>query len=123
MAEHAVPILPSRDLEETLAFYARLGFESAGAPPEQFGYVILARGDLELHFYLDPDVDPLSTAASCYCYVDDARALHAEWATQVTPDPPTGSRIVPPEDREDYEMCEFAVVDRSGNLIRVGSPL
>jgi catechol 2,3-dioxygenase-like lactoylglutathione lyase family enzyme len=32
MEERAVPILPSRDLEETLAFYARLGFELRGAP-------------------------------------------------------------------------------------------
>ena len=59
MNEYAVPILPSRDLRETLAFYERLGFENRGAPPE-------------------------------------------EW---------------------DYRMREFAVVDRSGNLVRVGSPL
>jgi len=25
--EHAIPILPSRNLQETLEFYARLGFE------------------------------------------------------------------------------------------------
>ncbi len=34
--------------------------------------------------------------------------------------PATGSRIVAPVDT-DYGMREFAVVDRSGNLIRVGS--
>ena len=35
MAEFAVPILPSKNLRETLAFYERLGFENRGAPPEQ----------------------------------------------------------------------------------------
>jgi hypothetical protein len=34
MSETAVPILPSRDLAETLAFYLRLGFENRGAPHE-----------------------------------------------------------------------------------------
>ena len=37
------------------------------------------------------------------------------------PDPPTGSRLVAPVETE-YAMREFAVVDRSGNLIRIGSP-
>ena len=69
-----------------------------------------------------PDVDPLTTAAACYCYVDDAQALYEEWADLVVPDEVTGSRIMPPEPT-DYGMREFAVVDRSGNLVRVGSPL
>ena len=122
MSERSVPILPSRDLEETLAFYERLGFENRGAPPSQWGYIIIGRGTLELHFYADPTVDPLTTATSCYCFVDDAESLHREWADLVVPDPATGSRIVPPE-AHDYDVLEFAVVDRSGNLIRVGTPL
>jgi hypothetical protein len=119
--ERAVPILPSRDLRETLAFYEALGFENRGAPPEQWDYLILGRGALELHFYAMPEVDPLTTAASCYLFVDDADALHAEWSSAVVPDRPTGSRIQGPQ-TTDYEMREFAVVDRSGNLVRVGSP-
>jgi len=120
MAESAVPILPSRDLAETLAFYEALGFENRGAPPEEWDYLILGRGDIWLHFYGDPRVDPRTTAASCYVYVDDADALHDAWRTVVAPDHRTGSRIVSPVDT-DYGMREFAVVDLSGNLIRVGS--
>jgi hypothetical protein len=45
MGESAVPILPSRDLRETLAFYERHGFESRGAaPPEIWNYLITACG-------------------------------------------------------------------------------
>jgi hypothetical protein len=122
LADRAVPILPSRDLRETLAFYERLGFENQGAQPEVWDYLIVGRGGIELHFYADADVDPLTSAASFYVRTDDADALYAEWEGLVEHDPPTGSRILAPEDT-DYRMREFAVVDRSGNLMRVGSPL
>ena len=123
MAERAVPILPSRDLRDTLAFYERLGFENRGAPPEEWDYLIIGRGGAELHFYASPDTDPLTTAASCFIFVADADALHDEWQqVGVEHDAATGSRLVAPMDT-DYGMREFALVDRSGNLIRVGSPL
>jgi catechol 2,3-dioxygenase-like lactoylglutathione lyase family enzyme len=119
--DYAVPIFPSRDLHETIAFYERLGFESRGESPETYGYVILARGTIELHFWEDENVDPLTTDHSCYIRVADADALHAEWqAIGVEPDSKTGSRLMPPGDT-DYGLREFALVDRSGNLVRVGS--
>jgi len=116
----AVPILPSRDLRETLSFYEGLGFENRGAEPEEWAYLIIGRGDALLHFYSEPDVDPLTTAASCYIYVTDAQRVHDMWVDSVVADQKTGSRLVAPVDT-DYGMREFAVVDRSGNLIRVGS--
>jgi catechol 2,3-dioxygenase-like lactoylglutathione lyase family enzyme len=122
VSERAVPILPSRDLLETLEFLQRLGFENRGDSPEVWQYLIVGRGDVELHFTADPSVDPLRTAAMAYVYVDDAQRLYDEWATLVTPDAATGSRIVPPVDTE-YGMREFAVVDPSGNLLRIGSPI
>jgi hypothetical protein len=121
MTERAVPILPSRNLNETLSFYESLGFENRGSPPEVWGYLIIGRGDLELHFIEDKDVDPLRTAASCYLFVDDANALFDDWSAVVVPDPPTGSRLVAPSDT-DYGVREFALVDRNGNLVRVGTP-
>ena len=121
--ESAVPILPSRDLDETLVFYSRLGFELQGAPIEKYRYLIIGRGSIELHFWDAPDVDPLTTDASCYIRVDDADALHHEWQEVVIEsDPVIGSRLMPPVDT-DYGIREFALVDRSGNLLRVGSTL
>jgi len=122
VTERAVPILLSRDLRETLGFFERLGFENRGAPPEEWGYLIVGRGTAELHFTEDATVDPLRTSSMCYLYVDDAQRLFEEWEKEVVPDPATGSRIVAPVST-DYGMREFAVVDRSGNLVRVGSPL
>jgi hypothetical protein len=43
-------------------------------------YLIVGRGGIELHFYLDAAVDPLATDFSCYLRVPDADAVHAEWA-------------------------------------------
>ena len=72
MAERAVPILPSRDLRETLAFYERLGFENRGTPPDEWDYMILGRGGIELHFIAAPNTEPanqrgelLSVRARC----------------------------------------------------------
>ncbi|MFC4554712.1 bleomycin resistance protein [Georgenia faecalis] len=123
MAERAVPILPSPDLAKTLAFYTRLGFENRGAPHEEWDYLIVGRGDVVLHFITVPDVDPLATAGSCYVYVDDADVVHEQWRRAgVEADPATGSRLEQPTDTS-YGMREFALVDASGNLVRVGSPL
>ena len=123
MNEYAVPIMPSRNLRETLEFYERLGFEMRGAAPETYGYLIIGRGEaIELHFWESRDVDPLTTDYSCYVRVADAVALHSEWERAGIPnDRETGSRLMPPGDT-DYGMREFALVDRSGNLVRVGSP-
>ena len=123
MDEYAVPILPSRDLAETLDFYTRLGFELRGAPPEEHDYLIIGRGGVELQFFHDPGVDPLTTSAGCYVRAQDVDVLYRAWESGGVPsDPATGSRLQPPEDRE-YGMREFALVDRSGNLLRVGAPL
>jgi len=120
--EFAVPIMPSKDLDATLTFYERLGFENAGSPPGEWNYLIVRRGGVQLHFYGDPEIDPLTTPFSCYVFTDNADALYDEWeAIGVRTDPSTGSRLQGPVDT-DYGMREFALVDPSGNLIRVGSP-
>jgi catechol 2,3-dioxygenase-like lactoylglutathione lyase family enzyme len=120
--EFAVPIMPSKDLDATLAFYERLGFENVGAPPSEWNYLIIRRGTVQLHFYGDSEVDPLTTSSSCYVFTDDADALYQSWsAIGIPADPTTGSRLHAPVDT-DYGQREFALVDPSGNLVRVGSP-
>jgi catechol 2,3-dioxygenase-like lactoylglutathione lyase family enzyme len=123
VAEFAVPVLPAKDLAETRAFYERLGFVNAATFPSSWNYLILKRGALQLHFYGDADVDPLTTSAGCYLYTEDADALYETWnAIGVPTDPATGSRLQGPPADTDYGLREFALVDPSGNLLRVGSP-
>ena len=111
--ELAIPILPGRDLHETLTFYERLGFGAIGARIETYGYLIVRRGTLELHFFHAPEIDPLTTDGTCYLRVRDADAVHAEWEQR-------GVELAPVSDTP-YGMREFALVDPSGNLLRVGS--
>jgi hypothetical protein len=64
----------------------------------------------------------LTTAFSCYVYVEDADALYAEWETLGIPtDRATGSRLHPISTME-YGMPQFAVIDPNGNQVSFGSP-
>jgi catechol 2,3-dioxygenase-like lactoylglutathione lyase family enzyme len=112
------PILPSRDLEATTAFYSGLGFERAGLWPDE--YLIVRRGEAGLHFFFAPSTDPSASVAGCYLYVEDADALFAEFSEVGLP--PSGiPRLHGAPQDSDYGLREFAVVDLDGNLLRIGS--
>jgi catechol 2,3-dioxygenase-like lactoylglutathione lyase family enzyme len=112
------PILPSRDLEATSAFYAQLGFERKGLWPDE--YLIVMRGEVGLHFFFSPGTDPFASVAGCYLYVADADALFAEFERLGLPDSGIPRLHGAPEDT-DYGLREFALVDNDGNLLRIGS--
>ena len=112
------PILPSRDLAATAAFYSRLGFEQTGLWPDE--YLIVMRGDVGLHFFFAPDIDPWTSAAGCYLYVEDADSLFADF-TQLGLPAEGIPRLHGPVEATDYGLREFAVVDPDGNLLRIGS--
>lgn len=110
-----IPILASRDVDETVAFYGRLGFEVL-ARYDGFGptYLLLRRDEVELHFVHTPEVAPDESSGGCYLRLDDAQAVYDEWA------PLQLAEIRPPRDTP-WGMREFFVVDPSGNLIRIGT--
>jgi catechol 2,3-dioxygenase-like lactoylglutathione lyase family enzyme len=112
-----IPILASRDVDETAAFYRQLGFEVV-ARYDQFGppYLLLRRDDVELHFAEDANVDPAHNDGSCYLRLDDAQAVYDEWAPLRL-----GLDAVRPLRDTPWGMREFAVVDPSGNLLRIGT--
>lgn len=112
-----IPILPARDIPEVIQFYGALGFatvrlyEGFGAP-----YLILRRDDVELHFFHSPATDPEHNHGSCYLRLLDAQAVYDEWA-------PAGVAGLHPIADAPWGMREFAVVDPSGNLLRIGTRL
>jgi catechol 2,3-dioxygenase-like lactoylglutathione lyase family enzyme len=115
----AIPILPARDLEETRLFYEQLGFNTTGWWPSEFGgYAILVRGDLVMHFFLFKEISPYASYGQCYWRVQDVDALHAEY--QLCGLPGSGIPRLASLENKPWGMREFAVVDPSGNLIRVG---
>jgi catechol 2,3-dioxygenase-like lactoylglutathione lyase family enzyme len=109
------PILPSRDVDETIAFYERLGFLVASRFGGKRVYLVVRRDGVVLHFFHFPALDPPSNINGCYVEIADVDALYDEWHALGL------KRLAPPQDRE-WGMREFTLVDPSGNLVRVGSP-
>lgn len=122
MGVTGIPILPSRDLDATAAFYAPLGFTVPGRWP---GYMVLAHGSgMELHVWLHPDEDPLTNDVACYFRFDTAaevRELHVAWAATGLPGQGV-PRLLPPAET-DYGLVEVALVDADGSLVRLGGPV
>lgn len=118
----AVPILPAVDLRGTRDFFERLGF-AAGywSPVEDRGYTILTRGNLELHFFSHAQLVRSDNYAGCYWRVKDADALYAECTALGLP--ASGTPSVSAIEDKPWGMREFALVDPSSNLIRVGHDL
>lgn len=117
LSGETIPILASRDIAETTAFYERLGFEVRGLDGA-FGpaYLRLRRDDVELHFVHSPDADPAESHGGCYLRLADAQGIYDEWEAQGVPG------IHPPRDTP-WGMREFFIVDPSGNLLRIGTRL
>lgn len=113
--ERAAPVLPAADLDAALAFYVRLGFRAARVYPPPASYAIMVRGALELHLFAMPEVDPRANSSGCYLRVPDVAALHASWV-------PLLPGLAPLVDQP-YGQREFHLVDPSGNLLRIGSPI
>lgn len=61
--------------------------------------------------------DGLTTSVRVYLHVDDADALHAQWAVA-----DLGGQLHPLS-ATDYGLREAAYADPDGNLLRFGSPL
>ncbi len=92
--------------------YELLGFE---VRVHHGGYGTATRDGLNLHFQLLPDHDPSGGAGAVYLAVDDADALHAEWAA-------TGIGQTSDLFDPGFGVWEAAHTDADGNLIRFGSP-
>jgi catechol 2,3-dioxygenase-like lactoylglutathione lyase family enzyme len=113
----AIPILPSRSVLATVAFYRALGFEG-GPHAADAGYAILRRGAVELHFFSHPTLVPADSFAGCYIRVLDVESLYR--AFLASPLPRTGIPRMERLEDKPWGLREFALVDPDGNLLRIG---
>ena len=112
----AIPTLPSRSLPDTLAFYARLGFEGSLLGADT--YAILTRGTLELHFFIYKDLQPAESSFGCYLRVLDVDTIYQAFASSQLPR--FGIPRMDALEAKPWGMKEFAIVDEDGNLLRIG---
>jgi catechol 2,3-dioxygenase-like lactoylglutathione lyase family enzyme len=118
LSDIAVPTLPARDIDETIAFYTPLGFEAVYRTSDPEGYVILRRISLELHFFRWPDLEPAANYSGCYLRVSDVDRFYRDFAVALLP-----ARGIPSLggiEKKFFGMREFRLVDVNGNLLRVG---
>lgn len=121
----SIPILPCVDFEVMRAFYERLGFEvvywepSPGRPEE--GYAIFRRDDIRLHFFGYPSLAPKDNYAGAYILTDDVSPLYE--AVLALGLPQVGFPSYRPVEDKPWNMREFALLDPSGSLLRVGQAL
>lgn len=112
----AIPILPCRDLDETLAFYGALGFSIDFEELEPAPYAIVSLGEAEIHFSAAPVT--AAALAGAYLRVESADAIHQTWSQLGLP--ATGAPSVGAIADREWGMREFELVDPSGNRLRVG---
>jgi catechol 2,3-dioxygenase-like lactoylglutathione lyase family enzyme len=106
-----IPVLPSPDIKASRDFYRdRLGFEVI--QPEMDEYLIVRRGEMEIHFWYTAD-RALPEVSSCYIRGGEVPALHAEFTQR-------GVEKLSPFTVRPWNMKEFYVHDPHGNLLRFG---
>ena len=113
----AIPTLPSRSVDATVAFYRRLGFEG-GAHEENNEYAILRRGAVEIHFFTHRELVPAESSAGCYIRVLEVESIYRAFASSQLPR--TGIPRMDTLEDKPWGLREFAVVYPDGNLLRIG---
>jgi catechol 2,3-dioxygenase-like lactoylglutathione lyase family enzyme len=116
--ERAEPVLPARNLDETRAFYRKLGFTCWFDGQSWPGYEIMSRGDLVMHFFSAPELVPGDNDAGCYWRVASADRLYE--ACSALGLPAEGIPRLEAICDQPWGMREFVLIDPSGNLVRVG---
>ncbi len=116
MADRATPNLPSRDFEQTSRFYRHLGFRESWRDD---GWMILRLGELQLEFFLYPDLDPAQSSFGCCLRLDDLDGFYGECNAAGIPEVSTGwPRIhAPARDRSGLRIG--ALLDPDGSLLRL----
>lgn len=102
-----IPKLASLDIERSLAFYERSGFERSGLYP---GHGIVKRDDIRLHFWLCSDAR-IPKETGCRIEVEGIGELFKEFSAQDVIHP--NSRL---EDKP-WGVREFSILDTDGNLL------
>lgn len=116
----AIPILPSRSIPATVAFYKQLGFEG-GAHDFDSGYAVMKLGTVEIHFFAHKELVPAESSAGCYIRVLDVESIYRAFASSQL-----AMKGIPRMDtleNKPWGLREFAVVDPDGNLLRIGQLL
>lgn len=112
----AIPVLPARCTARAKAFYERLGFRaSRSSAPD---YIVLRAGEVEVHVFHWPSLEPENSQALQHISVRDADALHQAWSRVQLP--AHGLPRMSALSETPWGARQFALVDPDGNCLSFG---
>lgn len=121
--ERTYPALPCADIDESIAFYAAIGFQTTYRQVRPNPYAVVAREDLHIHLFGIDGFKPEDSYATAIVVVPDPDELYRAFAAGLREAhgklPIAGiPRILRPRKR--YGTVRgFSVVDPGGNWLRI----
>jgi hypothetical protein len=109
----AIPKLASLDIERSVAFFERLGFQRVAVHPT---VAMVTRDAVDIHFWLTND-PAIPQATGCRVNVDGIERLYEEFKPLqvVHPRDPLGDKP--------WGLREFSILDVDGNVLTFASPI
>lgn len=110
------PKLPMRDKVLTKNFYVnQLNFKALGEYPE---YLIVAKDNIEIHFFEFKDLDPKENYGQVYIRTDDIEDLYQSLLANTITIHPNGDLQLKP-----WGQKEFSLLDPDNNLLTFGQSI
>ena len=107
------PKLPMREQDVTREFYVtQLGFEVCA---EYDGYLIVAKDQIEIHFFQFKEIDPKESYAMVYIRTDNIDEFYQSLLDNQTEIHLNGKLEIKP-----WKQKEFSVSDPDGTLLTFG---
>lgn len=114
MTDRALPNLPSRDFDDTAAFYHGFGFVPAF---RDAAWMILRCGELQLEFFPFPGLVPRESSFMCTVRVDDLDGLYEAIRASGVPEASTGAPRVVPVSRQHWGQRAGFLIDIDGTQL------
>lgn len=121
--ERTYPILPCREIDESIGFYETLGFRKTYRQTRPNPYAVVALEEIQIHLFGMEGFDPAQSYGSVIIAVPDPDRLYQDFATGLRKGygklPVAGiPRILRP--RKKYGTVRgFSIVDPGGNWLRI----
>lgn len=112
MITSVIPKIPFINKQQTIDFYAKLGFIMHA---DHTDYVIMTSQSTELHFFSFPTLQPAKSDFMIYLRVQAIDVLYADIQEKGVTIHPNGTLGVRP-----WKQKEFSVTDPNGTLLTFG---
>jgi uncharacterized glyoxalase superfamily protein PhnB len=114
MLQILIPKLPARDIEETKSFYVdKLSFNLNGLNND---YLIVAKDNVEIHFYQNKNIKPTQSDKMIYLRVSEKiNTLYEEFIQKGVQMAQLGKL-----EKKPWGQTEFSIIDNNGTLLTFG---